>query len=239
MTKKHTNQIIICQKEDIQYNAVFSARRTFAIEIHPNLQVIVRVPKRMSLATVDKQVEERLEWIRKKLDYFRKHPMHIPVRRYVDGEAHLYLGKHYPLKISVGNANSIQLLQGHFDLHCEAPITVQKIKALLDNWYLGHSKVIFDRLLQESFPYFADLGFSLPRLRIRYMKTRWGSLSPDNVVTLNSDLVRAPMECVEYVVFHELCHLKHRGHGKRFYDLMGKVLPDWRERRELLKQIIP
>jgi predicted metal-dependent hydrolase len=239
MTKTSNNKTIICHKEDIQYDVVFSTRRTFAIEVHTNLQIIVRVPKRISLAEVDRKVEQRLDWIRKKVDYFRKHPAHIPSRHYIEGEPHLYLGKHYPLTINTAYTNSVQLLHGHFEVHCEPPFSPQKIKILLNTWYLEHSKHIFDALLQESFPYFARLGFELPRLRIRHMKTRWGSLSSRGIVTLNSDLVRAPMACIEYVVFHELCHLKHRGHGKRFYNLLETVLPDWRERRELLRQIIP
>ena len=78
-------------------------------------------------------------------------------------------------------------------------------------------------------------GSTLPRLAIRRMKTRWGSMSPNGTLTLNSDLVRAPRECIEYVVTHELCHLKHRHHDAAFYGLLEQHMPDWEKRKHKLE----
>ena len=76
--------------------------------------------------------------------------------------------------------------------------------------------------------------FPLPRLSLRVMRTRWGSLSPRTGMCLNVLLVHFPEEAIEYVVVHELCHLYYHGHGKRFYALLEAVLPDWRQRKQLL-----
>ena len=71
-------------------------------------------------------------------------------------------------------------------------------------------------------------------MQIRRMKTRWGSLSPNSILTLNMDLIRAPKECVDYVIIHELCHLQYPNHGPGFYKLMESVMPDWGRRKHKL-----
>lgn len=81
-------------------------------------------------------------------------------------------------------------------------------------------------------PNFQCLELERPCLHIRKLKTRWGSLSPRGILTLNVDLIRAPGECIDYVIAHELCHLKHRDHGADFYRLLERMMPDW-ERRKL------
>lgn len=79
-------------------------------------------------------------------------------------------------------------------------------------------------------------GFAMPQLRIRKLKSRWGSLSYRTMtVTLNSELVNVPEQCIEDVIMHEFCHLKHRNHGKRFYQLLEKMAPNWRTRKHLLR----
>jgi hypothetical protein len=70
------------------------------------------------------------------------------------------------------------------------------------------------------------------------MKTRWGSLAKSGALTLNTDLVRAPLECIEYVITHELCHLKHHDHSSGFYKLLEKVMPDWEKRKRRLEMAL-
>ncbi len=81
-------------------------------------------------------------------------------------------------------------------------------------------------------------GVEPPRLALRAMKTRWGSLSPAGTMTLNVDLIRAPQRCIEYVVCRELCHTAHRDHDVRFYRLLGRVMPDWEKRKEQLEDAL-
>jgi predicted metal-dependent hydrolase len=75
------------------------------------------------------------------------------------------------------------------------------------------------------------------RLQIRDMKTRWGSLSKGGILTLNIKLIAAPKECIEYVVVHELCHLKYPNHDKKFYRLLETRLPDWEKRKQKLENL--
>jgi len=97
--------------------------------------------------------------------------------------------------------------------------------------YLG--RAVFTEVLDASLLHFK--GVEQPRLIVRAMQSRWGSLSRAGSMTLNVNLVRAPRACIEYVVTHELCHTKHRDHDARFFRLLGQVMPDWEQRKQRLE----
>jgi hypothetical protein len=109
----------------------------------------------------------------------------------------------------------------------------ERVKALLHRWYLDHSRAVFTEVLDACLPRFK--GVEHPRLIVRAMQSRWGSLSRAGSMTLNVNLVRAPHPCIEYVVTHELCHTKHRDHDARFFKLLGQVMPDWEQRKQRLE----
>ena len=82
-----------------------------------------------------------------------------------------------------------------------------------------------------------DLGLPAPQLRVRKMRSRWGSCSRSAVITLNLELIRMPLPCIDYVITHELCHLVEFNHGPRFYALQARFIPDWKERKRLLETL--
>ena len=109
-------------------------------------------------------------------------------------------------------------------------------RRLLDAWYRAQAWELFPRLLRELLPAVQALGPAKPtQLKLRSMKSRWGSCSRAGVISLNTQLIKAPQECIEYVVAHELCHLLRHAHDKRYYALLEAVMPDWRRRRERLR----
>jgi hypothetical protein len=122
--------------------------------------------------------------------------------------------------------------RGHLVLTMPGKADSDRVKALLHRWYLDHARKIFMDVLDELVPRFK--GYQQPRLIVRAMQSRWGSLSQAGTMTLNANLVRAPRACIEYVVAHELCHLKHRDHNASFFRLLGQVMPDWEKRKQLL-----
>lgn len=97
---------------------------------------------------------------------------------------------------------------------------------------------VFGEILAERFNSFRHRGHGCPSLKIRKMKTRWGSLAGGRRMTLNLWLIRAPRECIEYVIVHELCHLEYRGHGPAFHRLMDELMPDWCTRKRQLEEIL-
>jgi predicted metal-dependent hydrolase len=109
----------------------------------------------------------------------------------------------------------------------------ERVKALLHRWYLDRARIVFEQVLDASLLHFKDA--QRPRLTVRVMQSRWGSLARAGTMTLNVNLVRAPRPGIEYVMTHELCHIKHRDHDARFYKLLGQVMPDWEQRKRRLE----
>ena len=106
------------------------------------------------------------------------------------------------------------------------------------NKYLDRQcKTVFSEIIGELYPMFQKYGVEMPTLRIRDMETRWGScLVKKGIVTLNKRLLEAPRNCIEYVVMHELCHFIHPNHSKQFYGFLAMLMPDWKERKQLLNK---
>jgi predicted metal-dependent hydrolase len=113
----------------------------------------------------------------------------------------------------------------------DTPSVVQK---LLEAWYRAEAKRIFSSRMAACFPRLAHLQVAYPTLSVRRMKARWGSCSSTGNIILNLKLIHLPLECIDYVIVHELCHLKEHNHSKRYYRLLEQILPDWRERRAAL-----
>ena len=227
-------QEIVFGTETIGYEIRFlPTRRTLGIEVHPDLTVVVRAPVDCDPDTIQARVGKRASWISKQLTNFQRYSPRTPARKYVSGETHLYLGRQCRLKVVAGELASVKMNRGHLVLTLPGKADPDRVKALLHHWYLDHARQVFIDVLGEFLPRFS--GHHRPRLIVRAMQSRWGSLSQAGTMTLNANLVRAPRACVEYVVAHELCHLKHRDHDASFYRLLGQVMPDWKKRKQRLE----
>ncbi len=103
---------------------------------------------------------------------------------------------------------------------------------------IGRARELFSERYDACWAVFAAPGETRPPLRLREMRSRWGSLAPSGRITLNTYLVRASVDCLDHVIFHELCHLRERGHGPRFYAQLERYVPEWRERRRELRGLL-
>ncbi len=231
---KTMRQEIVFGTEIISYEIRFlTTRHTLGIEVHPDLSVVVRAPADCDLDTIQARVSKRVPWISKQLTNFQRYSPRTPARQYVSGETHLYLGRQYRLKVVAGTSAAVKMNRGHLVLTLLGKPDPERVKALLHRWYLDRARRVFMDVLDEFLPRFK--GYQRPRLIVRAMRSRWGSLSQAGTMTLNANLVRAPRACIEYVVVHELCHLKHRDHAASFFRLLGRVLPDWEKRKQRLE----
>ena len=105
----------------------------------------------------------------------------------------------------------------------------------MDRWYREKAEELFAKIFLESWRFFKKRGVKKPILKLRRMKARWGSLSTEGRMTLNLNLIQADKECIEYVIFHELCHLYHYNHSADFYKLLSNKMPDWLRRKKKLE----
>ena len=225
-------------RETIHYEVRFrSSRRTLGIEVHPDSRVLVCAPTGCSEALIAERVQRRAAWISKQLAEFERYRPRTPARQYIGGESHLYLGRQYRLKLLVGDTPGVKLARGQFLVSLPATSDSlpnrERVKAMLRRWYLDKARAVYSNVLDEILPRFKDV--ERPRLIVRTMRSRWGSLSRAGTITLNVNLVRAPRPCIEYVVTHELCHMKHRDHDARFFKLLSQLMPDWEQRKQRLE----
>ena len=220
--------------DTIRYEVRFLAsRQTLAIEVHPDSRVLVRAPVGCPEALIAERMQKRAGWISRQLAEFERYRPRTPARQYVNGESHLYLGRQYRLKLISGEAASVKLKRDQLLVMLPGDPEPGRIKALLHRWYLDRARLVFGEVLDASLRHFKDVD--QPRLIVRAMQSRWGSLSPAGTMTLNVNLVRAPRSCIEYVLIHELCHTRYRAHDARFFKLLGQVLPDWEQRKRRLE----
>lgn len=225
---------VVYGPETIRYQIQWvSTRRTLGIEVHPDQRVVVRAPMDCAEEVVTERVRKRAGWISRQLADFQRYSPRTPPRQYVSGETHLYLGRQYRLKLVSGEPPSVRMSRGHLVVTMPGKATPERVNALLWRWYLDHARAVFKEVLNQVLLRFK--GHQPPRVIVRAMQSRWGSLSAAGTMTLNANLIRAPRACIEYVVAHELCHLKHRDHDAGFYRLLGRVMPDWETRKVRLE----
>ena len=219
----------------IPFELRYSARKSFQIAVHPDGSVAVKAPLHINNDQVLQRVHKRVRWIQKQIRYFAQFEPRTPQRKFVGGESHLYLGRQYRLKIEHADQNQVRLKHGYFYVQTSDPQPM-RVEKLLNQWYLDKASVYFAKVFNECWKHPQNAGKSKPVMKIRNMKTRWGSLSSRGNMTLNLQLIKAPKECIEYVVMHELCHLSHHNHGPDFYHLLDIMMPDWVQRKNKLER---
>jgi predicted metal-dependent hydrolase len=216
-------------------------RRTLGIEVYPDGRVLALVPVDCESAVVEQKLRLRSGWISRQLALFSRYERVAAQRHYVSGESHRYLGRQYRLRVvpndpDVGN-DRVRLLRGEMLVVGTGKLPPTRVKELLRRWYLQRAREVFSDVLDECFQAWAKRKYERPRIVVREMRSRWGSLSPAGQMTLNSRLMQAPRRCIEYVIVHELCHLVHRNHGPAFASLLARVMPDWEVRKERLESM--
>lgn len=204
------------------------------IKVHPDCRVIASAPEDADNEAVLSAVKKRGRWIYEQLRDFRKQLEFTTARQYISGESLYYLGKQYLLKVieAPEQVQSVKLLRGKLEVSVRTK-SADKVKALLADWYKARARELFakrlDAMLEQAL--WVD---ERPPLRILTMQTQWGSCSPNGRITLNPHLVKAPRECIDYVILHELCHIAEHNHSERFYRLMGQVMPGWEKTKARL-----
>ena len=197
------------------------------IKVQPDCRVLVQAPVHASDEDVLQAVKKRARWIYQQLREFRAQLEHVTPRRYISGESHYYLGKQYQLKViaSPEHKQGVKLLRGSLEVSVREQ-NPDKVQTLLNDWYRHKARDVFARRLDVMLDQ-ALWVTGRPPIRILTMQTQWGSCSPQGRLTLNPHLVKAPRECVDYVILHELCHIAEHNHSERFYRLLKQVMPHY------------
>jgi predicted metal-dependent hydrolase len=207
------------------------ARSRITVKVQPDCSVVVTAPRWASLANIHEVVAGYAEWIEKRLAIYRADgPPYRP--EYRQGAPHFFLGESYALELMPATSRGTALCAPR--LRVQAPeLGGDAVRELLRRWYRQQAQQCFSERLERMVPTLPWVD-GVPDWKLRRMRTQWGSCSSRGDLSFNTHLVKAPLAQVDYVLLHELCHLKHMDHGTGFQRLMDAHMPDWRDRRREL-----
>ena len=247
-TKEHG--VFIYGNDTIRYDVIRKPKpsdtakkiaRKVVIKVHPDQRVVATVPYDASDDAIGDAMHKRARWIWQSIDEFAKQKDTVLPKRYVSGETQFYLGKRYVLKVIVDaeQVPNVKLSRGKLNVIIKHEISkdiaddsqnsrAAQIKPLIDKWYQHRAKAIFHERLAELLPKTSWVT-GIPSFRVVAMKKQWGSCSTKGNLMLNPHLVKAPKECIDYVILHELCHIAEHNHSERFWRLLTQVMPNWKE----------
>ena len=228
---------IRCGGQVMEFTVMRRERKTLEIAVEPDATVVVTAPHDASMEAIAEKVNKRAAWVRRQQQFFSQYQPRTPERRFVAGETHLYLGRQYRLKVVPHAQASVKLTRGFFVVQSREPNRAERTRELVEGWYRTRAHAKFAERLEVNLARFPKPeSFRPSGLIVRRMRQRWGSLSPSLRLLLNRRLIEAPIDAIDYVITHELCHIAEPHHGTGFFTLLDHVLPDWPRRKERLER---
>jgi predicted metal-dependent hydrolase len=221
---------------DIHAEVIKKDIKNVHLSVHPpNGRVRIAAPLRMNLETIRIFTISKLGWIKKQQQRF-KNQKREPEREFLNRESHYFLGRRYLLRVKetdgpVGILHRVNKLE----LHIKPYTTTEKRKRILDDWYRTELKSITADFIDK---WERIMKVSVEEFGIKKMKTKWGTCNREaKRIWVNLELAKKPVECIEYIVVHEMVHLLERYHNERFIAYMDKYLPQWRHLKEELNSL--
>lgn len=220
-------------KYNFSYYIFKEDRKTVSLRVTPKMKIIVKCPIEMKEKDLNEFLKRKYDWTAKQLEFFKKF-QGKKEKQYISGEAVLYLGRQYKLVIRKGEPERAVLKGGELCLFIENGVdNAEYNETVLREWHQQRAKEIFTKRLAEMLKKF-DFSFT-PIIVIRKMEKKWGSFTGKRKIILNSKLIQASRDCIDYVIIHELCHFKYRDHSHKFYKLLSSKIPNWEKVRDKLE----
>lgn len=235
----HKKHYIEIKDDRIAYTVIKTKRRTIGITVDRNGEVTVAVPFYINEKQIREIIQKKTDWIVKKVSEARERNSNTIFREFVNGEKLLYLGKEYTLAIVEKDLSKAEVhmqddaISVYITQKLSEESRKQAIKETLIKWYRQRFTEIVKERIEK---YSLQLKVTPYKVVIKNQKTIWGSCSKKGNINLNWRLVMAPIDIIDYVVIHELCHLRIMNHSKDFWNLVESILPDYYEKRNWLKE---
>jgi predicted metal-dependent hydrolase len=224
--------------DKINYKVIFSRRRSISIIVSPEKGVVVRAPERTSIKSIEKYLEEKAGWIRKHLENHSELIRINHEKKYTDGEVHLFMGKENYLRISESAKPFVRQYDSIIEIGVSKINDTVRIKGLLEKWYRQKAGDTFKIKLEEISDKYRHHRFSPAGFTVRTLKSRWGSCTARGNITLNAYLIKLDPVYTDYVIIHELCHLKYHNHGRDYYRLLEELVPEYKIIRKELRKFM-
>lgn len=225
----------------INFQLEYKNIKNMNISVKPDQTVYVSAPVNATYDRVETFVKEKARWILKQQSHFKStKKVDDSKKEYVSGETFKYLGAQYRLKVrECKEKEFVEVDDKYIIIHTKKINDITRKQRLVSEWFRVEAFNRFNEALDEMYPLVQNIVDSKPQIEVKKMTKRWGScLRKKNTILLNLELIKAPMHCIEYVVLHELVHFKHKNHNKTFYDKLTVLMPDWKQRKEILDEEI-
>lgn len=201
----------------------------------PNGRVKIAAPLRMDLETIRIFAISKLGWIKRQQTKLRNQEREAP-REFISRESHYYLGKRYLLKVVEHDTKpSVMIQHDKLILQVKPATTTAQRQILLQEWYREQLKALVPNYIAK---WEKVMGVEVSAFGIKKMRTKWGTCNTEaQRIWINLELAKKPLECLEYIVVHEMVHLLERSHNARFIAYMNQFLPQWRNLKEELNRL--
>lgn len=224
-------------KHQIEFVVHRRDRNTLEIAVEPDTSVVVAAPLAVTSDAINEKVRKRAAWILRQQSFFNQYLPRTPQRQFIAGETHLYLGRQYRLKVVPHVQAGVMLTRGFIWVQSYRPDNREITRSLVTGWYSDRAHIKFRERLEVNLNRFPEPETFRPHgLIIRQLRQRWGSMSPARRLLLNKRLIEAPVDAIDYVITHELCHIAEPHHGPAFFDFLNVILPDWEKRKRRLEK---
>jgi hypothetical protein len=210
-------------------------RKTISVRVKSG-SVQVSSPKHLSDQAITEFLSERSAWIEKQLLICSKRPQ-ATAKKFISGENFTFLGEDYSLEFVEGDCIGVSIKENRFALSINSTVPDKKlkphIKELISNWYMDRAN---EHLNEKTKRFAALLSVAPKSVTVKNYKARWGSCSVNGDISYNWKLVFAPHHIIDYVVVHELCHIKEHNHSPKFWAWVESIIPDHKKRRKWLRE---
>ncbi len=204
------------------------------LRIKPNMEIYISAPMNLHSDYIENFIRSKEKWIKQVLQKIEEAKQNQLPSQYLSGEKHKYLGKEYELEVKQGNSNRVSLKEGKIILTVISNIfeNSDEKKKVMEKWYFENAQKVFVNTIQK---WLEILDESIEKLSIKPMKSRWGSCNyVKRYINLNTELIKRTQFEIEYVVLHELTHLKYPNHGKGFYRYIENYMPNYKMAEKML-----
>lgn len=239
MTANTQQRQVSCESGVISYRLTRKRVKNVNLRIKQDGSVLVSANSRVPVTFIDDFIRQKQEFILSALAKFEeKRELHQDTpKQYISGENFTLLGRSLRLKVEESKEEMIYSDGVYIILKVKDKDNFRHKEMMMTKWLKEYQMTVFHELIDKTYIRMQKYDVPYPTLKVRCMKSRWGSCQPQKgIITLNSRLIEAPLNCIEYVVLHEFAHFIHPNHSKQFWSFVTMMMPDWKERKNALEK---
>ncbi|MBR2498390.1 MAG: M48 family metallopeptidase [Clostridia bacterium] len=224
---------------EIEYDLQRKRVKNINLRIKPDKTITVSANPRVPESRIERFILEKQEFILRALEKYGKMQKSLPKpRQYIDGETVKVFGQDLTLKVFLAKKNYVEIGDSFIKLYVRSIDDLSLKKKVLDKWLYKQVEETITNFCKTIYPAFKKYCGDFPTIKFRKMTSRWGSCNfVRKILTFNYALINAPIECVEYVIYHEFTHFIELNHSKKFYSALSNFLPEYKERKKKLQKI--